>query len=155
MLGSEMISKVRYRIRDTAEETYSDAELLMYCNDAVQIMGSILIRSGHQHLIEKGSFEEGDSLPTGWVRWCGNVPAEVYGSVIHLLTGAETPMEAKFFRIPVAMATTAATVDLPDEMLPVTIVQASIMALNRNGLDVTQDISLASAMLSALGVSGA
>jgi len=145
MLGSELITQVRYRVRDTMKKTYTDEELLMYANDAIQTVGADLIPMKHQHLLETGSFANADSVPTGWVAWCGQVPAEVYGGKIYLLAGASTPLAAKYVRKPAVLATVASTVDLPDEFIPAVVTQTAILALNRNGLDVQPEMAIAQA----------
>jgi len=143
MLGSELITQVRYRVRDTGKKTYTDEELLQYCNDAIQSVGSDLIVAKHQYLLDTGSFETGDSVPTGWVAWCGQVPAEVYGGKIYLFSGVDSPLAAKYIRMPTPLESTTSTVDLPTESLSAVVSQASVLAMNRNGLDVQQDMAIA------------
>lgn len=141
MTGAELITQVRYWIRDTSEASFSDAELLTYANDGILSVAADLLTARHHYFVTTGSFEDGDALPTGWVAWCGQFPVKQQEGV--LCISGEDPLDLKYLRKPTLLATVAGDIDLPSEALPALVATVAALALNRCGLDVSQDVTLA------------
>ena len=135
MIASELISqhKIRERIFDTLNVTYTDGELIAYINDGINIVWNKLGYLGYYEVIGDIVFTTAsEQLPNNFAKFTSKVPiiiksdgsAEVYGSL---------PQVTRYIKKPQFINDMANDMPFKNDAINNLIAQIVIMfALNRN-----------------------
>jgi len=142
MLVSDLLTKVRLRIRDKDSVEYTDNELLGYVNDAILLIGYELIAMQDAEMIVDLSLESASTLkPANFLRFTGALPVMVQGN--NLVVYGKLPCITRYFKKPTLVSTIDETLPFTNEGYNQIMTQiVSMIALNRNEFDVSQDKAL-------------
>jgi len=139
LTGSELItkSKIRERIFDTLNVTYTDGELLSYVNDGISMVWPVLAAAGYYEVVGDKTFTTAsESLPTDFQKFVAQYPimlaangtATIYGSV---------PQVTRYIKRPPQLAAVGDSLPFTNDAINNIIGKIVIMlALNRNEYEV-------------------
>lgn len=156
MKVSEVIADIREEANDISNE-YSNKQLMRYINSAIQQVSLLLINHGSYLMIEEKLFRNGDSLPKNFSKFAGFYPVQVNSMKIEFIDSAynSTGMALKFFATKPNVTDEAGNMPFEHDAVNSIIIQsATIMALNRNEFDVTQDLGLCEQLKQVLVAAG-
>lgn len=140
MLVSEMLTKtkLRERISDTLSVSFTDAEIISYINDGINMVWNQLADRGYYELVKDKTFtSDTEPLPADFMRFEAKYPillksdgtASTYGT---------TPIETRYLRKPTFVTAVTDALPFTNDSLNLLIGQiATMFALNRNEYDVT------------------
>ena len=149
MNAETAIARIKKSTHDISDE-YSTEECLTFLNTAIQQVASLLISARWPSLAKEIDIHEGETLPENYMGPCGTYPIRMTEGKAHILDGSEY-VRFRYFATPKAIENE--TEDLPfnhDAINEVVVKAATILALNENEYDISQDNAILSALQQAI-----
>lgn len=136
------IAKLKAAGHDISDE-YSTDDCIGFLNTAVQEICHQLIAGKSPQMVKEITIHDSESLPSDYVSSCGNYPVKVTGQMV---TFTDTDIDSLRFRyFATKPQIVDATGDMPfthEVLNDITVRLSTILALNQNEYDITQDKAL-------------
>jgi len=138
---SQILTKIRRKLKDSGKLIYSDAELIEYVNDSIDFVTSELISLGDPEMINEVTMSSGDTIPDDYFSLVGIHKVYMKAGCLYHLDN-QSSFSIRYFAT--KSKVTKETDTLPHKPIyDVVIVNlAAIYATNRDNLGVSQDSQL-------------
>lgn len=143
------IARIRASSHDISDE-YSDMQCLEFLNTAIQQVSSLLVSASWAMLIRESKVRNGDTLPDNFMRAAGTYPIRMSNGRVEIVDEDYDTVTFRYFTTPSYVTLED---DLPfehDGVNAVIIRSATILALNENEYDVSQDTAIVTSLQEAI-----
>lgn len=145
----DAIARLRASSHDISDE-YSDMQCLEFLNTAIQQVSSLLVSASWAMLIRESKVRNGDTLPDNFMRAAGTYPIRMSNGRVEIVDDDYDVITFRYFTTPSYVTLED---DLPfehDGVNAVIIRSATILALNENEYDVSQDTAIVTSLQEAI-----
>jgi hypothetical protein len=150
MKVSNAIAQLKENTHDIAG-TFSTDRCVEFLNTAIQQVSSMLISAKWPSLVKELTVKDGDELPHNYMQSAGTYPLRMTGGKVTIVDSAFPSIRFRYFATPDLI--TATTDSMPidhDGVNDVIVRSATILALNDNEYDISQDGSILSSLQQAI-----
>lgn len=149
MLVSKAIERVRKSTHDISEE-YSAEEIIDFLNTSIQQVSSLLISAKFPSLVKEIMVHSGEELPSNFMVAAGTYPLKMTDGVVKITDDSEY-VRFRYFATPTLIETTTGELPYKHDAINEVIVRlATMLALNENEYDISQDSNLLSQLQQAI-----
>lgn len=149
MLIETAISRIKAAGHDISDE-YSNERCLEFLNTALQQISSLLIAAQYPAMVKEMSVRDGDSLPQNYMKAAGSYPIRMTDGKAAIVDGSEV-VRFRYWATPDLLTTETKELPYPHDAINDLVVKAAtILALNENEYEVSQDSNMLTALQSAI-----
>lgn len=143
------ISKIKAAGHDISDE-YSNERCIEFLNTALQQTSSLLISAQYPALVKEVLVRDGDSLPQNYMKAAGTYPIRMTAGRAEIIDGSNS-VRFRYWATPDLLDELTEELPYPHDAINDVVVRAAtILALNENEYDVTQDSNLLTALQNAI-----
>lgn len=139
MKVEDAVARLKTATHDISDE-YTTEECIGFLNTAVQQVCYQLIAGGSPQMLKQVTVHNLEYLPVDFVRPAGTYPIKLTGQLIEFLDEDMEDLKVRYFATKEPMDNT--TEDMPfvhEEINDIAVKVATLIALNQNEYDVSQD----------------
>ena len=139
MKVEDAVAKLKAATHDISDE-YSTDECLGFLNTAIQQVCYQLIAGRSPQMVKQVTLHNLEYLPADFVRPAGTYPVKITGQLAEFLDESMKELKVRYFATKEPL--TELSVDMPfvhEEINDIAVKVATLIALNQNEYDVTQD----------------
>lgn len=136
------IARLKAAGHDISDE-YSTDDCINFLNTTIQEICYQLATGKSPQMAKEITIHDGESLPTDYIISCGNYPIKVTGQTVNIVDPDVTTVKFRYFATKPQIE--AATENMPfthDVLNDIAVRAATLLALNQNEYDITQDKAL-------------
>lgn len=143
------ISRIKAAGHDISDE-YTKERCIEFLNTALQQTSSLLISAQYPALVKEVLVRNGDRLPQNYMKAAGTYPIRMTAGRAEIVDGSNS-VRFRYWATPDLLDELTEELPYPHDAINDVIVRAAtILALNENAYDVTQDSNLLTALQNAI-----
>ena len=143
------ISRIKAAGHDISDE-YTKERCIEFLNTALQQTSSLLISAQYPALVKEVLVRNGDRLPQNYMKAAGTYPIRMTAGRAEIVDGSNS-VRFRYWATPDLLDELTEELPYPHDAINDVVVRAAtILALNENEYDVTQDSNLLTALQNAI-----
>ncbi len=142
MFVESAIARLKAAGHDISDE-YSTEDCIGFLNTAVQEICHQLIAGKSPQMVKEITLHDSESLPTDYIVSCGNYPIKTTGQTVAFVDPSIDALRFRYFATKPQIVDVTGDMPFTHEALnDIAVRLATILALNQNEYDVSQDKAL-------------
>lgn len=145
---SNAVTRIKAAGHDISDE-YSTERCLEFLNNSLQRIAALLIQGRYPAMVQEVLVREGDTLPKNYMAAAGTYPLRMTAGQVEIIDDSET-VRFRYFATPETLTEHGEFPYNNDAVSEVVVRYATLLALNENEYDISQDQALLSDLQQAI-----